>query len=72
MHEEGGLKECLPADELGLADHPIVGREAIEDFLRQTAKPSIPGRLMSSRTNLAPYFSYRDKAFSPDSAVLTV
>lgn len=44
MHEEGGLKECLPADELGLADHPIVGREAIEDFLRQVAKLTTPYR----------------------------
>ena len=36
--------DVLHAEELGLTDHPIVGRKAIEEYIRQSVKKSTPYR----------------------------
>ena len=39
---EGEEVDVLHAEELGLTDHPIVGRKAIEMYIRESVKKSTP------------------------------
>lgn len=41
---EGEEVDVLHAEELGLTDHPIVGRKAIEEYIRQSVRKSTPYR----------------------------